>query len=163
MVLFNRLGLSPMALGGAGIDTVFRAAEDMAAQFNGQAASTGYGELTRATARTTESGVTLEVIVPGFGPDDVELTVKRDLVAIRGARGGDGESRPTDSFTKTWRVGFPIDADRVQARVERGILTIELPRHASESPRTIAIDGQSRATIDGADDAGQDADRDPEQ
>jgi len=146
MVLFNRLGLSPMALGGAGIDTVFRAAEDMAAQFANHSAS-GYGELARATARTTEEGVTLEVVVPGFGPDDIELSVKRDVVAIRGARGGSDETGPTDRFTKTWRVGFPIDADSVKARVEHGIMTVDLPRHASESPRLIAIDGQTEKPV----------------
>lgn len=154
MVLFNRFGISPLAVSGTGLDSVFRAAEDVAAQMAGQFANQvaptvakGYGELTRATVQRTEEGATLEVVVPGFGPDDIELSVKRDAVSVRGARGGDDENGPRHTFQRTWRLGFPIDTEAATAKVENGILTIGLPRHASENPRTIAIEGQTERAL----------------
>ena len=157
MVLFNRFSLAPIALGSAapGVDSVFRAAGEVAHQFAGQlgvaagpaGAAAGYGEFTRATARTTDEGVTLEVLAPGFGPDDVELTVKRDEVTVQGARGEREDGRAAHRFARTWRLGFPIDAERASARVENGILTVVLPRHASAQPRSIAVEG-ARPVVD---------------
>ena len=157
MVLFNRFSLAPIALGGApGVDSVFRAAGEVAHQFAGQlggaagpaGAAAGYGEFTRATARTTDEGVTLEVIAPGFGPDDIELSVKRDEVSVQGARGANEDGRAAHRFARTWRLGFPIDAERATARVENGILTVELPRHASAQPRSINVEGTRPAHVE---------------
>lgn len=146
MVLFNRFGLSPLAVAGTGLESVFQAAEDAAAQLANGAAAAGVipgrrVDTTTASFERTEEGARLELIVPGFGPDDIELSIKRDAISVRGERGAEGEARHT--FTRTFRTGFPIDVDRVEAKVEHGILTADLPRHESEAPRVVKIQGQS--------------------
>ena len=162
MVYFNRFGLTPLALSGTGLGTVLKTAEDVAAQMAGQLATTiapgvmaGYGEFTRATVRATDEGAVLEVIAPGFGPDDLEISIKRNEVAVRGERGGD-DGQPKHRFSRTWRLGFPIDVDTANATAENGVLSIELPRHASEQPRSLTVQGERRSV-----DAKIEADEDP--
>lgn len=148
MVLFNRLALAPLQ--GTGLDTLFRAAEEAAgraARAGSQVApfTRGLGgvDLTHAELVPTEKGAHLTLMAPGFGPDDIEISVKRDTVTVTGKKERDGETK--HSFTRTFRTPFPIDADTAAAKVEHGVLELELPRHASAEPKMVKIAGATEA------------------
>ena len=47
--------------------------------------------------------------------------------------------RPHGPFTRTFILPFRADADRVSARFDRGVLTLELPRPESDKPRHVKI------------------------
>jgi HSP20 family protein len=69
-------------------------------------------------------------------PDQLDVTVRQDTVTLRGKRAPDAvegdaivhrRERPYGPFTRTFILPFRVDADRVSARFNRGILTLELP------------------------------------
>ncbi|MEM9799965.1 MAG: Hsp20/alpha crystallin family protein [Planctomycetota bacterium] len=99
----------------------------------------------RANLTATDEGAHLTVLVPGFGPDDVEVRVQRTTVTVRGAAstGDDGKARR--SFERSFRLPFPVDVDEVSARVEHGVLDLELPRSGADRPRIVPIAGATEA------------------
>ena len=144
MVLFNRFALSPLQ--GTGLDTLFRAAEEAAGRAARAGAQTtpftrpfGGADMTRAELVPTEAGAHLTLMAPGFGPDDIEISIKRDAITVTGNKERDGET--THTFTRSFRAPFPLDADAASATIEHGVLELDLPRHASAEPKIVKIAG----------------------
>ena len=134
-------------LAGAGLDGLFRVAENLHAQMN-QAPAEGSASALRAFApkaelTASEDGAKLVMLVPGFGPEHLELSVERASVTVKGER---ADSPAATGFERTFRLPFPVDADQAVATVELGILSLELPRLAADKPRRIQIQG--RATLE---------------
>lgn len=151
MVLFNRFALAPLQ--GTGLDTLFRAAEEAAgraARAGSQATpftrALGGVDRTHAELVPTEEGALLTLMAPGFGPDDFEISVKRDTVTVTGKKERDGETK--HSFQRTFRTPFPIDAEAAAAKVEHGVLELALPRHASAAPKMVKIAGASDKSLE---------------
>ena len=96
------------------------------------------------------NGLVLRTPLPGLEAEAITLEVEGNAlmlagvwpdVAPPGARAAHVE-RPRGPFWRTLRVPFEIDAERVRARVEHGLLEVELPRRAPSSPRRITILGE---------------------
>jgi HSP20 family protein len=90
----------------------------------------------------TEAGVILRVELAGVPNEEVRVVVDGEYVQICGRRGlpraGDGQRHllieiSQGPFERVLRMRAPYDADRVVARLEQGILTVELPRKESGS------------------------------
>jgi HSP20 family protein len=86
--------------------------------------------------------------VPGVSPDQLDVMVHQDTVTLRGKREPEAldegavvhrQERPHGPFTRTVVLPFRVDADRVSARFDRGVLTLELPRPESDKPRKVQI------------------------
>lgn len=80
----------------------------------------------------TENGFDVEIPVAGFKPEDIEITVKEDVLTITGKN----ERR---SFTRSLRLPEDIDGDSADAVVEHGLLSLKLSRHPEAQPRKIEI------------------------
>ncbi len=132
---FQLLRTSP-AFGG-----FFRVAEDLVQRVDarqGRRASTKFAAPANLTA--TEDDAHLTLMAPGFGPDDIDVSVRRATVSVSGTR-RDEEGVVLASFERTFRLPFPVDADGVTAKVENGVLELSLPRSASDRPRSIQVEG----------------------
>lgn len=91
-------------------------------------ASPGWGfEITKA-----ETGYTVELPVPGYRPEDIEVTVEDRVLTIIGK----AERR---QFTRTLVLPDEIDTEQVGAVVENGMLTLDLRLHAKAQPRKIPV------------------------
>jgi HSP20 family protein len=93
-------------------------------------------------------GAVIAAEVPGVSPDQLDITVHQDTVTLRGKRDpeimGDDmiahrQERAHGSFARTVVLPFRVDADKVAARFERGLLTLELPRPAADKPRQVKV------------------------
>ena len=75
--------------------------------------------------------------VPGVEPASIAVNVLGDAVTISGKRptGADGAV----TFTRTVHLPFRVDAERTEARVVDGVLSVALHRPEAERPRTIAV------------------------
>ncbi|MEZ6014064.1 MAG: Hsp20/alpha crystallin family protein [Planctomycetota bacterium] len=95
----------------------------------------------RANVHLAADEAGLELLVPGYGPEHVEVTVERDRVTVKGARKeGEGEdARVVASFERRFKLPFEIDADAVQAKLELGVLRLALPRAARASARRVEV------------------------
>lgn len=95
-----------------------------------------------------EDGVIVTAEVPGVGIDAVEVIVHQNTLTIKGSKDGDAggreisyhrRERATGGFARTIALPFNVDAGRVKATAEAGILSIELPRPEADKPRRIQI------------------------
>jgi HSP20 family molecular chaperone IbpA len=80
----------------------------------------------------TENGFEVEIPVAGFKPDDIEITVKEDVLTISG-------KNDRRAFTRSLRLPEDINGDSADAVVENGMLSLKLERHPEAQPRKIAI------------------------
>ena len=95
-----------------------------------------------------EDGFTLHVELPGVEPEHVELSLEENVLTISGERRfyddreADGFRRVERHFGRFHRaVRLPdrVDADRVRATYDDGMLTIVVPKAEEAKPRRIAI------------------------
>lgn len=95
-----------------------------------------------------ENSVALTAELPGFKPEDIDISVKEDTLTISGQRSAPetGEKavwhlreRPVGRFARTIRLPFRVDAENVVARFVNGVLEVELSRPEADRPRRIEV------------------------
>ena len=80
--------------------------------------------------------------MPGVNPNDVSITLERNVVAIRAERRsprqeGDEvliDERPQGSFTWQLFLGENLDAERLNASYDKGVLTLTIPVSEQAKP-----------------------------
>ena len=80
----------------------------------------------------TDNGYEVEVPVPGFKPEDVEVTFQDDVVTING-KGG------RRSFSRSFSVPEDVDPEKIEAQVKDGMLVLMLERRPEAQPRRITV------------------------
>lgn len=97
-------------------------------------------------ANDEKAVVTTEL--PGIAADAIDISVAGKVVTMRGSKepekAGEGESyhrreRWYGTFSKTLEMPFPIDPAHVEAKFNKGVLTLSLPRLETDKPRKITI------------------------
>ncbi|SEO87932.1 Hsp20/alpha crystallin family protein [Aquisalimonas asiatica] len=96
----------------------------------------------------TDEAVNVYVFAPGMNKDDLELTIENNTLFIHGQRKADDEAqgrtyyrreRFTGEFSRAVRLPEGIDADKVQAQMQDGVLSVRLEKAAEQRPRRIEI------------------------
>ncbi|WP_239028607.1 Hsp20/alpha crystallin family protein [Pseudonocardia acidicola] len=85
--------------------------------------------------------------LPGVMPEDVDITVERNVVTIRAERRpayqeGDEvivDERPYGTFIRQVFLGESLDLDRMTANYERGELQLSVPVSEKAKPRRISL------------------------
>jgi len=92
---------------------------------------------------------TLELIVPGLSPEDVEIEIVENTVKIEGEfPGADDDARylrqerPSGTFRRAVRLPKLLDVDGSKAQLEDGILRLQVPVAEEARPRTIKVKAQ---------------------
>lgn len=93
----------------------------------------------------------IEAELPGFSMEDVEVTVLDNEVTIMGERKpaeAEGATylrreRNSGTFTRTWTLPAEVQADRVDAKLTNGVLTVTLPKAEKAQPRKIQVKAAS--------------------
>ncbi|MET7375611.1 Hsp20/alpha crystallin family protein [Micromonospora arida] len=95
--------------------------------------------------------------LPGVDPDSIDCTVERNVLTVRAERRrpiGDGvelvaAERPMGTFTRRLFLGDTLDADKLEAGYENGVLTLRIPVAERAKPRrvTIKANGDARREI----------------
>ena len=86
----------------------------------------------------------LSALVPGLKAEDLNIQVLDNVVSIEGEfQPVDAEyllnELPSGSFRRTLRLPTEIEADRVEAKIADGVLTLNLPKAESTRPKKINI------------------------
>lgn len=96
----------------------------------------------------TDDEYVLEMELPGFENDEVEVSVERGVLSVSGAHRSEEEDagrtyhvreRSYERFTRTFTLPQSVNADDVQADLQNGILTVRLPKAAEAKPRRIQV------------------------
>ena len=95
---------------------------------------------------------TIRAALPGFRPEEVDVSALGDTLTIRAERRGEEErtgrnylirERRAGAVTRAIALPQPVDADRARARFEHGELVLTLPKAEGSTPRRIPIGGQA--------------------
>jgi HSP20 family protein len=89
--------------------------------------------------------------LPGVDPSSIDLDVERNVLTVKAERaptyGEDVElqvaERPRGVFSRQLFLGDTLDADRIEAHYDAGVLTLRLPIAEKAKPRKIEITGGS--------------------
>lgn len=109
----------------------------------------GGGVLPALNVWEDERSLYVEAELPGLKMEDLELLVSGGELTIKGQRpeaGGEGvtyhrRERERGDFTRVIRLPVAVEADKVEASLKAGILTIRLPKSDSARMRRIEVKG----------------------
>ncbi len=112
-------------------------------------------QLLGATSRTTTMPVdawregdrlVMELDLPGVSPESIDVDVERNVLTVRAERrpgNGDGQllaaERTHGSFSRQLVLGDNLDAERIEAGYEAGVLRLVVPVAEKAKPRRIEV------------------------
>lgn len=96
--------------------------------------------------------VLINAELPGVKPEDVRISMENNLLTIRGEKHQNAEQtservhryeRSYGVFERAFTVPSTVDAERISARYEHGVLTVTLPKAEKAKARQISIQVQA--------------------
>ncbi|MBM4103943.1 MAG: Hsp20/alpha crystallin family protein [Planctomycetes bacterium] len=100
----------------------------------------------------TDKEITVTAELAGMDQKDIELTLDDDILTIRGEKKQQNEHTDAKSFHRECSYGsfvrsiqLPVQVEqgKIKAEFKKGVLTVHLPKSATETPRAKKIDIQS--------------------
>lgn len=115
--------------------------------------SEGRGTGTFPPVNIWEDGDTayVEAELPGIDPASLDINVtggnQLSISGERKARVPEGglmhrQERGFGHFSRSITLPFPVNAERVDAKLDSGVLLVKLPKHETAKPRKIQIKGE---------------------
>ncbi len=108
----------------------------------------GWGDSPRMDVRDTDQGLEITVELPGIDRKDVKIAVEDDILTISGEKKTEKETNQADyrvsersygAFTRSIALPSSVSADKIEASMRDGVLTLKAPRSDQAKPRTIEI------------------------
>jgi HSP20 family protein len=95
-----------------------------------------------------EQNLTLKLEIPGVEESDLNVSVENETLTVQGERKFEKEEKEENfhrierrygSFSRTFKLPNTVDAEKVEASYEKGILKITLAKKAEAKPRQIKV------------------------
>jgi HSP20 family protein len=111
----------------------------------------GFGDVDERTPRIClyDKGEQLVIngVMPGIAKDDLNIKIQGNYLEISGTRKSDAPKgykthrveRETAVFTRSFTLPTDIDAEKVEAALHNGILTLTLPKAETAKSKQISI------------------------
>lgn len=104
----------------------------------------------------TGEALVVEAELPGVSPDEIDVSVDDGVLTISGERLQEREvkeenfyriERAHGVFQRSIRLPAEVDADKVAASFENGVLKVKVPKTAPKQPKSIKvqIEGKPKA------------------
>jgi HSP20 family protein len=96
----------------------------------------------------TEKELIVKADLPGIDPKEVEVTVMDELLVLRGEKKAEKEEKGKDfrrverfagAFYRELPLPSGVDAEKVSATFEKGVLTIAIPKKPGLLPKKIEV------------------------
>jgi HSP20 family protein len=136
---FPRLGFDPFV-------ELRRMQTEMSRLFSGFSATTAR-DFPPINIWLGENSVVVAAELPGVTREDVTIGLQEDVLTLEGKREPKAQDnvnwqrreRAYGTFSRAVQLPYRVDADKVQARFNNGILEIELQRLEADRPKKIEI------------------------
>jgi HSP20 family protein len=98
--------------------------------------------------KETADSFVVKADLPGVAEADLDINVHNNVLTVTGARQAeerkDGESftlyeRQFGSFSRSFSLPDMADGERIEAKLETGVLTLTIGKKAEAKPRKIAL------------------------
>lgn len=96
----------------------------------------------------TKDGLRVIAELPGVKPEEVKLSVEQGILTLRGEKHQHAEEQ-TESvhryersygvFQRSFQLPSSVDAEKIDAKLEHGVLTISLPKAEKAKAKEIAV------------------------
>ncbi len=95
-----------------------------------------------------DANIIVQSTIAGVSPDDLDVSITNDMVTIRGERRRMYNVDPDDyfyqecywgAFSRSIILPVEIDADRAEAKIKNGILTIRIPKANTAVTRKLKV------------------------
>ena len=102
----------------------------------------------------TKDAYRIDVEVPGLKPEDIEVTVDQGMLTIQGERRSEEESRDRQyhrierrygAFRRSITLPSGVDASRVEATYDNGVLRLTVPKTEAAQPKRIEVRSGTQA------------------
>ena len=106
----------------------------------------------RVDVEEDEKGVRVTAELPGMDARDIDISIHRDVLTLRGEKSSEHEEkkgqyhrieRSYGSFERQIPLGVEVDAEKVAADYRNGVLTVTLPKPAEQATKTRRIEVKS--------------------
>lgn len=95
----------------------------------------------------TKEELVLRAELPGVNEKDLDVTVEESTLSLRGNRKVETpkgyavhrQERAETTFARSFSLPCKVDADKSQANLKNGVLTLRLPKAPEVKPRQIAV------------------------
>jgi HSP20 family protein len=99
----------------------------------------------------TEQAFVVQLDLPGVATDQIDVSFDRNSLTVRGTRGATVPAtdhsemrvfvaeRTPGSFARTLRFPQYVEASRIDAKLDNGVLTVTVPKTEAAKPRKIEI------------------------
>ena len=97
----------------------------------------------------TPEAFVVKADLPGYDPDDVEITFASGILTISGERKVEAEEkaecyyckeRGAERFSRSFQLSPDIDTAKIKAEFKHGTLRVTLPKPEKALPKTIKIE-----------------------
>jgi len=98
----------------------------------------------------TDSDIVIKSTIAGVKPEDLDIQINNDMVTIRGERRKEDEVRDEDyyyqecywgAFSRSIILPVDVEANKSEAIMKNGVLTIRLPKAETAKARKIQVRG----------------------
>lgn len=89
-----------------------------------------------------ENNTYVRAELPGVNRNDINVEMTDGYLTITGARksgAGEGEPEESFSFSRAVSIADEVQADKVSAAYENGVLTVTLPKREEAKPKKISV------------------------
>lgn len=108
----------------------------------------GQGWEPSADISETRDKIVIKMELAGLEPADVELSISGDLLTVRGEKKKEHEEKGehhyqkecySGSFQRTFRLPVEVEEGKVEAKFDKGVLRITLPKTATAKKKEVKI------------------------
>lgn len=97
--------------------------------------------------KVNDESFTVSALLPGVHPEDLSIQIVNEILTISGELKSDREEgenyllteRPNGKFHRVLTLSTPLDSSKVEAELENGVLTLEIPKVEEAKPHIIKI------------------------
>ena len=92
--------------------------------------------------------LTITAELAGLKPEEVEITVENQVLTLAGERKFERETmgetlhrveRAYGAFSRSFTLPATVQADKVEAKFDQGVLTVTLPKAEASKPRKVKV------------------------
>jgi len=98
--------------------------------------------------KETPDQIVVKAEVPGMDAKDINISVTGDVLTIKGEKKSEREEKEENyhlversygSFSRSLAMPAAVDLDKIEAKYDKGILTITCPKKEEVKPKAIEI------------------------
>jgi HSP20 family protein len=98
--------------------------------------------------KETDTEIVVKAEVPGIDAKDINISVTGDVLTIKGEKKSEREEKEENyhlversygSFSRSLVLSAAVDLDKIEAKYDKGVLTVTCPKKEAVKPKPIEI------------------------